>query len=106
MASILFLAIGIAVSVALVASVVIQFLTPITDSGLSPLEQDCQQIANEGYRIHTMYPDSNPDELPTDDFKRLMYLDELWITKCVNVLPAESIFSIVNNVERDFSSGE
>jgi hypothetical protein len=106
MASILFLAIGIAVATALVASVAIQFLTPIADSGLSPLEKNCQQIANEGYRIHTMYPDSNPDDLPNDDFKRLVYLDELWITECVNVLSAESIFSIVNNVERDFSSGE
>ncbi|HEY5736082.1 MAG TPA: hypothetical protein VIS47_05945 [Nitrosopumilus sp.] len=106
MASILFLAIGIAVATALVASVAIQFLTPITDFGLSALEKDCQQIANEGYRIHAMYPSSNPDELPNDDFKRLMYLDELWITECVNALPAESIFNIVNNVERDFSSGE
>jgi len=106
MASILLLAIGIAVAVALMGSVAIQFLTPITDPGLSPLEKNCQQIANEGYRIHAIYPDSNPDELPNDDFKRLMYLDELWITECVNVLPAESIFSIVNNVERDFFSGE
>ena len=46
---------------------------------ISPLEQDCQQIANKGYRIHVMYPDSNPDELPEDDFKRLTYLDNLWI---------------------------
>jgi len=53
-----------------------------------------------------MYPDSSPDELPNDDFKRLMYLDETWITECVNVLSAESVFSIVNNVERDFSYGE
>ncbi|MFB5624125.1 MAG: hypothetical protein ACE5RP_04310 [Nitrosopumilus sp.] len=106
MTSILFLAIGIAVATALVASVAIQFLTPITDFGLSPLEKDCQQIANEGYRIHAMYPSSNPGELPNDDFKRLMYLDELWITQCVNALSAESIFNIVNNVERDFSSGE
>jgi len=104
MASILLLAIGVAVAVALMGSVAIQFLTPITE--LSPLEKNCQQIANEGYRIHAIYPDSNPDELPNDDFKRLMYLDELWITECVNVLPAESIFSIVNNVERDFFSGE
>ncbi|MCV0431725.1 hypothetical protein [Nitrosopumilus sp.] len=106
MASILLLAIGIAVTVALIGSVLIQFLTPITDSALSPLEKNCQQIANEGYRIHATYPDSHPDELPTDDFKRLIYLDELWITECVNVLPAESVFSIVNNVERDFSHGE
>ncbi len=106
MASIFLLAIGVAVAVALMASVAIHFLTPINDSGLSPLEQNCQQIANEGYRIHAIYPDSNPDELPQDDFKRLTYLDNLWITDCVNVLPAESIFSIVNNVERDFYSGE
>ena len=106
MASILLLAIGIAVATALMASAAIQFLTPITDSGLSPLEKDCQQIANEGYRIHALYPNSNPDQLPNDDFERLMYLDELWITECVNVLPTESIFSIVNNVERDLFSGE
>ena len=106
MASILLLAIGIAVAAALIGSMAIQFLTPIVDSGMSPLEKDCQQIANEGYRIHALYPNSNPDELPNDDFERLMYLDELWITECVNVLPAESIFNIVNNVERDFSYGE
>jgi len=106
MASILLMAIGIAVAVALMASVAIHFLTPIGDSGLSPLEQNCQEIANEGYIIHAMYPDSNPDELPNNDFERLMYLDELWISECVNVLPSESIFSIVNNVERDFSSVE
>jgi len=104
MASIIFLAIGIAIATALMASAVIQFLTP--DDGLSPLEKNCQQIANEGYRIHATYPDSSPDELPNDDFDRLMYLDKLWITECVNVLPAESVFSIVNNVERDFSYGE
>ena len=106
MTSIFLLAIGIAVAVALLASMAMHFLTPIGDSGLSPLEQDCQEIANEGYRIHAMYPDSNPDELPNTDFERLMYLDELWITECVNVLSSESIFSIVNNVERNFSFGE
>jgi hypothetical protein len=88
------------------ASVAIQFLTPIADSGLSPLEKNCQQIADEGYKIHTMYPNSNPDELLDSDFKRLAYLDELWIKDCVSVLPADSIFSIVNNVERNFLHGE
>ena len=106
MTSILFLAIGIVIATALMASVTIHLLTPIGDSGLSPQEQSCQQIANEGYRIHTMYPGSSPDELPNDDFKRLIHLDEMWISECVNVLPAESVFSIVNNVERDFSYGE
>jgi len=106
MTSILLLAIGIGIAVALSSSVAFQFLTPINDSVLSPLEKKCQQIANEGYKIHSMYPDSNPDELPDDDFKRLVYLDELWIKECVSVLPTDSVFSIVNNVERNFSFGE
>lgn len=82
MTSILLLAIGIAVAVALLALVAINFLTPIGDSGLSPQEKNCQQITNEGYRMHTLYPNSNPDELLNDDFKRLIYLDELCITDC------------------------
>ena len=101
-ASIILLAIGIGVATALLASAAFQFLTPINDSTLFPLEKNCQQIANEGYKIHSIYP----DELPDDDFKRLEHLDELWMKECVSVLPAESIFSIVNNVERNFSYGE
>ena len=106
MTSILLLAIGVGVATALLASVVFQFLIPINDSSLSPLEKNCQQIVDEGYKIHTMYPNSNPDELLDDDFKRLVHLDELWIKDCVSVLPADSIFSIVNNVERNFLHGE
>jgi hypothetical protein len=106
MTSILLLAIGIGVATALLGSIAFQFLTPINDFVLSPLEKNCQQIADEGYKIHTMYPDSNTDELPDDDFKRLTYLDELWMKDCVSVLPADSIFSIVNNVERNFLHGE
>jgi len=102
---ILLLAIGIVVVSALLGSLVYYLLIPIDDV-LSPLEQKCQQIANEGYRIHTIYPDSNPDEILENDMKRLMYLDKIWIKECVSVLPADSIFSIVNNVERNFSYGE
>ena len=106
MASILLLAIGIVIATALLGSVAFQFLTPINDLVLSPLEQKCQQIANKGYRIHAIYPDSNPDELPEDEMKQLMYLDEIWIKECVSVLPADSIINIANNVDRDFSHGE
>ncbi len=106
MTSILLLAIGIGITTALLGSVAFYFQTQINDVILSPLEQKCQQIANEGYKIHAIYPNSNPDELPEDDMKRLMYLDEKWIKECVSVLPADSIFSIVNNVDRDFSFGE
>jgi len=106
MTSVFLLAIGIGIATLLLASTIFYFLTPITDSVLSPLEKKCQQIANEGYKIHKVYPDSNPDELPADDFQRLMYLDELWVTECISVLPADSIFNIVNNVERNFLYGE
>ncbi len=106
MASILLLAIGLAVAVALLGSVLFQFLTPINDDVLSPLEQKCQKIANDGYKIHAMYPNSTPDELPENDMIQLLYLDEIWIKECVSVLPADSIFSIVNNVDRTFSHGE
>ena len=106
MTSVFLLAIGIGIATLLLASTMFHFLTPITDYVLSPLEKKCQQIANEGYKIHKVYPDSNPDELPAADFQRLMYLDELWITECVSVLPADSIFNIVNNVERNLLYGE
>lgn len=106
MPSILLLALGVGVATALLISMTFHFLTPSDNSILSPLEQHCQQIANEGYKIHSVYPDSNPDDLPADDLKRLLYLDDLWIKECVSALPADSIFSIINNVERDFPYGE
>jgi|TARA_Y100000385_G_scaffold111740_1_gene115954 hypothetical protein len=106
MASIILLAIIVAIAVALLGAVLIQSLTPINDVILSPLEKKCQEIANEGYKIHTLYPTSNPDELLEDDMKRLLYLDNMWMKECVSILPAESIINIVNNVEREISYGE
>ena len=106
MASIILLAIIIAVAVALLGSVLIQSITPINNIILSPLEKKCQEIANEGYKIHTLYPTSNPDELLENDMKRLLYIDDLWMKECVSILPTESIFNIINNVDRDFSYGE
>ena len=106
MASIILLLIVVAVAVALTGSVLIQSLTSINDIILSPLETKCQEIANEGYKIHALYPNSNPDELLEDDMKRLLYLDNLWIKECVSVLPAESIINIANNVDRNISYGE
>ena len=106
MAPIILLAIVVAVAVALLGSVLIQSIIPINDVILSPLEKKCQEIANEGYKIHTLYPTSNPDELLEADMKRLLYLDNIWIKECVSILPAESIINIVNNVEREISYGE
>ena len=106
MASIILLAIVVAVATALLGSVLIQSLVPINNLILSPVEKKCQEIANEGYKIHTLYPTSNPDELLENDMKRLLYIDDLWMKECVSVLPAESIFNIINNVDRNFSYGE
>ena len=106
MASIVLLLIIVAVSAALLGSVLIQNLTSINDVLLSPIEKKCQEIANEGYRMHALYPNSNHDDLIENDRKRLLYLDDLWMKECVSVLPTESIFKIVNNVERDFSFGQ
>ena len=106
MASVLLLAVGIVVASALMASAAIHFLTSAGDDLLTPTEKNCQHIANEGYRIHAMYPGSQPADLPADDYKRMMHLDNLWITECVNVLPMESVFDIANNVERDLFYGE
>ena len=105
-ALIILLVIVIAVSVALLGSVLIQSTTSLNNLILSPLEKKCQEIANEGYKIHTIYPTSNPDQLLENDRKRLLYLDDLWMKECVSVLSDESIMNIVNNVERDFSYGE
>ena len=106
MASIILLAIIVAVAAALLGSVLIQSFTPINNVILSPVEKKCQEIANEGYKIHTLYPTSNPDELLDNDMKRLLYIDDLWMKECVSILPAESIFNIINNVERNMSYGE
>lgn len=106
MGSIIFLAIGVAVAAALFGSMALQSLTPINEAVLSPLEKKCQQIANEGYKIHALHPDSTPEELPEDDMNKMLYLDNLWMKECVSVLPAEKIFDIANNVNRDISSGE
>ena len=106
MTSIFLLASGVGIAILLLSSAILHFLTPITDSVLSPQEKKCQQIANEGYKIHKIYPNSNPDELPADDLQHLTYLDNLWIKECVSVLPADSIFDIINNVERNSSYGE
>jgi hypothetical protein len=106
MASILWLAVGIAVVSALLGSLVFEFLTPNNTSPIIALEEKCERIAKEGFKIHVSYPNSQPDQLPTADMNRLTYLDEMWIKDCVSGLPADSIFNIVQKVERDFYSGE
>jgi len=87
-------------------SMIFQFLIPSTKNSLATLEEKCKNIAKEGFEIHQAYPDFQPAQLPTADMNRLLYLDEMWIKDCVSVLPAESIFNIVQKVEQDFYSRE
>lgn len=106
MVSIILFAIIIAIGVALLGSIALEYQGSVQKIILSPLEQSCQRIANEGYKIHTLYPNTNPEDLPETQMKLLYDLDEKWITQCVGVLSAESIINIVNNVERNTFSGE
>ena len=105
MVSILWLAIGIAITSALLGSVIFEFLIP-HKSSVNALEEKCEKIAKEGFQIHVSYPDLSPDQLPTADMNRLQYLDEMWINDCVSGLPAESVFNIIQKVDHDFHSGE
>lgn len=73
---------------------------------MTPQEIKCQFLANEGYKMHLLYPESVPDDLPESDRDRLLKLDEQWMNECVSVLPTEKIFSIVNNVDRNVKYGE
>lgn len=98
--SILLIAVGLAVATALFGYIVLQSLSPLGDAVLSPIEQKCKQIANEGYRIHEAYPDSSLDAIPEEDARRMLSLDERWINECVSVLPADTIVEIVEGVDR------
>ena len=104
MVSVIWLAIGIAIVSALLGSLVFGFLTPISPT--IALEAKCEKITQEAFQIHISYPNLLPEQLPTADMNRLMYLDEMWINECVSGLSAESIFNIIQRVERDFYSGE
>lgn len=106
MGSILWLAIGVAITSALLGSLVFEFLVPSNISPIIALEEKCEKIAKEGFQIHVSYPDLQLDQLPTADMNRLTYLDEMWIKECVSGLPAESVFNIIQKVEHDFHSGE
>lgn len=107
MGSIILLAIGIAVATALIGSVVFQSFSSNNEfSPFMALEEKCEKIALEGYKFHLKYPESNLDEIPTDDRNILISLDKLWIDDCVNRLPAATVFDIIQRVELEFHSGE
>lgn len=100
MAPVVLVAIAVAAGTALFGSMAFQSIEPAREAILSPLEEACRQIANEGYKIHALYPDTGPEDLPEAEVERMLYLDEQWMTRCVAVLPAESILEIADSVQR------
>lgn len=107
MGSILFLAVIVAVTAAILGSIGFNLFSP--DNQPSPfldLEKKCEKIALEGYKMHLKYPDASPEEMQVDDMNSLLLLDEMWINDCVNRLPAATVFDIIQKVELDFNSGE
>jgi hypothetical protein len=105
-ASILILSVIVGLAVVIIGSISFQYLIPSGDTGMTPQEIKCQFLANEGYKMHLLYPESEPDDLPESDRERFLKLDEQWMNECVSVLPAQKIFNIVNNVDRDVKYGE
>jgi hypothetical protein len=105
--SILFAAIGVAITTAVLGSFVFQLFVPIDNVPQQiQLEEKCEKIATEGFRIQVKYSEINFDTMPKEDADALKYLDELWINECVTQLPGEKIFEIAKKAEQDYYSGE
>lgn len=91
---------GTAVAAAIFGSVALQYVVPTGDNIVTPLEQRCADVARQGYAIHSAYPDMMLDEIPVDDARLLIKLDEIWMGECVPRLPASVIIEIADGVER------
>lgn len=105
MPSIVLLAIGLAVAVALVGSVAIQTFGPSGGSNTFLMER-CQQIANDGYNMQLIYPVADPADLPADERQQFEDLNQRWMDECVAVLPLDKIMQIVDSAERNPYRGE
>jgi len=103
----IFLLVIVAVSVALLGSILFQFFAPMDNAPQQiELEEKCEKIAIEGFQIQVKYTEVNFETMPQDDANRLRYLDDLWIRDCVSNLSPEKIFEIAQKAERDYYSGE
>ena len=63
MASILPIAIVVAVVSSIAGFYGISIPTTSSEAILVSIRTKCQQIANEGYKIHALYPNANPEDL-------------------------------------------
>ena len=98
---------GTAVAASIFGSVALQYILPAGDGIATPLEQRCMDVAQRGYAIHSAYPDMGIDEIPVDDAREMIRLDEIWMNECVANLPLSVVIDIADRVERNaLSRGE
>ena len=98
---IMFAVMGTAVAAAIFGSAALQSVVPVGDNIVTPLEQKCMDVARQGYSIHSAYPGMTLDEIPVDDARLMIKLDEVWVNECVAKLPPSVIMEIADGVERD-----
>ncbi len=107
MKPIILLIIVVGIASALLGSLAFQFFAPAENIPQQiDLEEKCQKIATEGFKIQVKYSEINFDTMPKEDADTLKRLDELWINDCVTKLPGEKIFEIAEKAEQDYYSGE
>ena len=107
MKSILLVAIGIAAASAILGSLAISAFTPVDEvSAQIELEQKCEIIAAQGFKIQVKYSEIDFDKMPKEDADALKYLDDLWMRDCVSQMSPEQIVTIAERVEREYYAGE
>ena len=107
MKPIILLVIVVGISSALLGSLAFQFFAPaeIIQQQID-LEEKCQKIATEGFKIQVKYSEIDFDTMPKEDADTIKHLDELWINDCVTKLSGEKIFEIAKKAEEDYNYGE
>ena len=95
---------GTAVAAAIFGSIAFQYVIPTGDGIMTPLEQRCMDIARQGHAIHSVYPDMTLDEMPVDDVREMLRLDEIWMRECVPNLPPSIIVEIADAVSKQARS--
>lgn len=107
MRPIIFLVIAVGIGSAIAGSIVLQFFAPADNmSQQIDLEEKCEKIASEGFKIQVKYSEIDFDKMPKEDADALKYLDNLWINDCVSQLSPETIYNIAQRVEQEYYSGE
>ena len=95
-----------AVVAAILGSIVLhQYVMTIGHGSIvTPLEQKCMDVARQGHAIQSAYPGMTLDEIPLDDARSMIRLDEIWMDECVAKLPLGVVMDIADRVTHDVPS--